>query len=75
MWDLWLGVCVCGEQSTGRGGSHAFEDPKGLADVSDGASSISVQDAMVNGKSLNTCLGDLFSVNWLTDTESTYLSA
>ena len=24
-------------------------------------------DAVVNGKNLNTCLGDLFSVNWMED--------
>ncbi len=28
-------------------------------------------DDVVNGKTLGTCLGDLFSVNWMEDTEST----
>jgi len=27
-------------------------------------------DAKVNGKSIGTCLGDLFSVNWMEDSES-----
>jgi len=27
-------------------------------------------DAMVNGKSINSCLGDLFSVNWMEDSDA-----
>merc|ERR1711894_609167 len=27
-------------------------------------------DAVVNGKNLNTCLGDLFSVNWMEDSDA-----
>merc|ERR1712023_241624 len=27
-------------------------------------------EAMVNGKSINSCLGDLFSVNWMEDSDA-----
>lgn len=32
-------------------------------------------DAMVNGKNIGSCLGDLFSVNWMEDTEAANISS
>lgn len=32
-------------------------------------------DAMVNGKSVNSCLGDLFSVNWMEDSDAVDITA
>merc|ERR1711957_335658 len=32
-------------------------------------------DAMVNGKSINSCLGDLFSVNWMEDSDAVDITA